>query len=523
MSAVKTFTFEKKSFQRIKAYHFGKDWPVVYILEGKKEAYIGETVSVYQRSKQHYDNSERSKLDNIHVIADLDYNKSATLDIEAMLIKYISADGKFILQNGNSGLKEHNYYDREKYKAKLKKTIWPALQEKHLVSKSIEEIENSDLFKYSPYKSLTEDQLEIAEEICQNLKDGSQPTHIVSGKPGTGKTILAIYLIKYLSEHKDFKHLNIALVVPMTSLRKTVKQVFKNIKNLKTSMVIGPNDVVKEKYDLLIVDEAHRLVRRKNITNYDAFDKVNKKLGLSDSATSLDWILRSSKNQILFYDKNQSVKPSDVRAKDFEKLNKKFYKLSSQMRVKGGEEYINFIETLFEQKNEKDINFSDYEFKIYDELEIMINDIKEKNKKHGLSRVVAGYAWPWHTKKGSKDYDIDINGLKLIWNSKAIDWVNSPNSINEVGCIHTVQGYDLNYVGVIIGPEISYDKKNDKLIINREKYLDINGRKGVTDINELKEYIINIYKTLLTRGIFGTYVYIVDEDLRNYFQVQIKN
>ena len=193
------------------------------------------------------------------------------------------------------------------------------------------------------------------------------------------------------------------------------------------------------------------------------------------------------------------------------------------MRVKGGEEYINFIETLFEQKNEKDINFSDYEFKIYDELEIMINDIKEKNKKHGLSRVVAGYAWPWHTKKGSKDYDIDINGLKLIWNSKAIDWVNSPNSINEVGCIHTVQGYDLNYVGVIIGPEISYDKKNDKLIINREKYLDINGRKGVTDINELKEYIINIYKTLLTRGIFGTYVYIVDEDLRNYFQVQIKN
>jgi DUF2075 family protein len=78
-------------------------------------------------------------------------------------------------------------------------------------------------------------------------------------------------------------------------------------------------------------------------------------------------------------------------------------------------------------------------------------------------------------------------------------------------------------VGVIIGPEISYDKDNDKLLINKEKYFDINGRKGVTNINELKQYIINIYKTLLTRGILGTYVYIVDEDLRNYFQNKIES
>jgi DUF2075 family protein/DNA replication protein DnaC len=523
MSAVKTFVFEKKNFQSIKAYHFGKDWPVVYILEGKKEAYIGESVSVYQRSKQHYDNNERSKLDNIHIIADVDYNKSATLDIEAMLIKYISADGKFILQNGNSGLKDHNYYDREKYKAKFKQIIWPALQEKKLVSKNIEEIENSDLFKYSPYKSLTEDQLMIAEEICHNLKKDLHLTHVVSGKPGTGKTILAIYLVKYLKEHKDFKHLNVGLVVPMTPLRKTVKKVFKNIKNLKALMVIGPNDVIKHNYDLLIVDEAHRLVRRKNITNYKAFDDINKKLGFSKNSTSLDWIIKSSKYQILFYDKDQSVKPSDIRPADFRKLNKKFYNLYSQMRVKGGEEYIEFIEKLFTQESVKEMNFSNYDFQLYNNLELMVKDIKEKNKMHGLSRVVAGYAWPWHTKKGSRDYDIDINGIKLIWNSTIGDFINSPNAVNEVGCIHTVQGYDLNYVGVIIGPEISYDKDNDKLLINKEKYFDINGRKGVTNINELKQYIINIYKTLLTRGILGTYVYIVDEDLRNYFQNKIES
>jgi DUF2075 family protein len=151
-----------------------------------------------------------------------------------------------------------------------------------------------------------------------------------------------------------------------------------------------------------------------------------------------------------------------------------------------------------------------------------MEDIKNKNKKLGLSRVVAGYAWPWHTKKGTRDYDIEIDGLKLIWNSSLKNWVNSKNSINEVGCIHTIQGYDLNYVGVIIGPEICYDPKKNKILINKEKYFDINGRKGVLNEDELKLYIINIYKTLLTRGIKGCYVYIVDKNLKNYFQNKIQ-
>jgi DUF2075 family protein/phage repressor protein C with HTH and peptisase S24 domain len=149
-------------------------------------------------------------------------------------------------------------------------------------------------------------------------------------------------------------------------------------------------------------------------------------------------------------------------------------------------------------------------------LKKMVNEIKEKDKKHKLARVVAGYAWPWHTAHGTRDYDIEIGELKLVWNSTAQDWVNSPNAINEVGCIHTVQGYDLNYVGVIIGPEFSYDIENRKFKVDKEKYFDTNGRNGITDPNELERYIINIYKTLLTRGIKGTYVYVVDENLRNY-------
>lgn len=520
MSEIKTFLFDKDNFDQIKDHKFGKNWPVVYLIENGEEIYVGETASAYNRFNQHYENPERKKLNKVHLIFDDQYNKSATLDIESFLIQYIAADGKFVIQNRNDGLKNHNYYDKVKYKTKFE-IAWENLREMGLVKNTLEDLKNSDLFKYSPYKSLTEDQFFVAKQIYKDIQKNEINTFIVNGKPGTGKTVLATYLVKYLKEKDETKNMKIGLVVPMASLRKTISKVFSKIKGLKSNMVIGPNDVIKQKYDLLIVDEAHRLQRRRGIMGYGAFDNVNKNLGLDNNGTQLDWIMKSSNHQVFFYDEHQSVKPADVRPEDFKNINSKKYELNSQMRVEAGDEYIKFIEDIFDLKIPRNTTFPNYDFKVFDNIEEMINEIKNKDKKHKLSRVVAGYAWPWHTKPGSKSnqkHDIEINGLKLIWNSTAQDWVNSPNAINEVGCIHTVQGYDLNYVGVIIGPELSYDVENKKFKVDKEKYFDINGRNGITDPNELERYIINIYKTLLTRGINGAYIYIVDESLRNYFK-----
>jgi DUF2075 family protein/DNA replication protein DnaC len=520
MSEIKTFSFDIDKFDQIKSYKFGRNWPVVYLIKDEKEIYIGQTVNAYHRSRQHFENPERRKLTDLHVITDEEFNISATLDIESWLIQYISADGKYLIQNGNGGLKNHNYYDKIKYKTKFE-IAWKDLREKGIVKNTLEDLKNSDLFKYSPYKSLTEDQLFVANKIFKDIKsDINQPT-IVNGKPGTCKTILATYLFKYLKEQDETKNFKIGLVVPMSGLRKTIGKVFSKIKGLKSNMVISPNDVVKEKYDILIIDESHRLQRRKNIMGYGSYDNVNKKLGLDKEATQLDWIMKSSKHQIFFYDENQSVKPSDIRSDDFKKINPKYYRLSTQMRIEAGEEFINFIESIFDLKIPSITHFPNYDFRLFDNIEEMVSEIKIKDKKHKLSRVVAGYAWPWHTKPGNNSnqkHDIEINGLKLIWNSTAQDWVNSKNAINEVGCIHTVQGYDLNYVGVIIGPEFYYNPIKNKFCVDREKYFDTNGRNGITDPNELERYIINIYKTLLTRGINGTYVYIVDKNLRNYFE-----
>lgn len=516
MDWVTTYRYEKEDLAEIEKFRFGRNWPVVYILEGRKEAYIGETTDICRRSKEHYANALRRKLDLIHVISDDEFNKSATLDIEALLIEHIAADGKYLLQNGNSGHINHNYYDREKYKAKFE-SIWQELQNKKITVNDLLDIRNSDLFKYSPYKVLTEDQYLTAKLIYETIISQEESIDMVKGEPGTGKTILAVYLMKYLAQEEKTKHLKTALVVPMTSLRGTIKKVFKNIKGLKSSMVIGPFDVIKEKYDVLIVDEAHRLNQRKNITNIKAFDDANKKLGLDVyTGNQLDWIRMSAKNIVLFYDGQQSIKPSDIGKESFNKLNPTYHFIESQMRVLGGNDYIKYIENILWLKQKTKMYFDNYEFILFDDVNEMVSEIKKKERKWGLSRVVAGYAWEWKSNTNPEEYDININGYRYRWNSTTKDWVNSDNAVNEIGCIHTIQGYDLNYAGVIIGNEIRCNGYT--IEIDPKKYFDKNGKKTIEDTDVLKGYILNIYKTLMTRGIRGTYVYCCDEGLREYLK-----
>lgn len=118
-------------------------------------------------------------------------------------------------------------------------------------------------------------------------------------------------------------------------------------------------------------------------------------------------------------------------------------------------------------------------------------------------------------------FDIKIENEELQWNRVADDWINSPNAINEVGCIHTTQAYDLNYAGIIFGNEITYDKRKNEIVILKENYFDRNGQVGISDIKDLKDFITNIYKTIMLRGIKGTYVYVCDKNLREYFAKHI--
>jgi DUF2075 family protein/predicted GIY-YIG superfamily endonuclease len=542
------YPFDRKALQTISENIWVKNqWPLVYIIksESKRIAYVGETTNAFSRIKNHLSNDEKAVLDAITLIGSSKFNKSATLDIESQLIQYLSAEKTYTLQNGNGGLSHHNYYDREVYR-QLFVEIWDRLKKEKLVSKNLKEIENSNLFKYSPYKALTADQHYSIRNIITYLNNKEKESIFIEGSAGTGKTILATYLMKLLhsplpstdeiedfegfkieeynllkvfkSEYKDAK---IALVVPMTSLRKSLKNVFKSIGGLKTGMVIGPADVVKQEYDILIVDEAHRLAQRKNIPNYGSFDAINKKLGLGNEGTQLDWVLMNSKKQILFYDEAQSVKPSDIHKDKFNKLKEKAgksIKLTSQMRVAGGSDYISFVDHLLNCKPLDKVKVpSNYDLIFFNNFDTFYEEILKKEKKHELCRMISGYSWQWVSKNDKTKYDINIGGVKLQWNNKQIDWINNSDPSKEVGCIHTTQGYDLNYAGIIFGEEIIYNKEKNKIEIVRENYHDRNGKAGVMDDELLKKYIINIYKTIMYRGIKGTFVYACNDSLRDYF------
>ena len=151
----------------------------------------------------------------------------------------------------------------------------------------------------------------------------------------------------------------------------------------------------------------------------------------------------------------------------------------------------------------------------------MINELESKEKKFGLCRMMAGYGWKWISRNSDKP-DAIIDNIGLTWNRVPHDWINSTTKLTEIGCIHTTQGYDLNYAGVILGNEIKYNKILQEITIDKSQYYDAKGMVGITDIEVLKEYIINIYKTLLYRGIKGVYIYVCDDNLREYFKEYIQ-
>ena len=555
-----------------------KNWPVVYILTSSKEVYVGETLDYNKRMSQHLKTVEKNKLAVTHVVIHEKFNKSVCLELESILINLFTGDGKKTVLNANHGIVDADYYQRDSYR-EIFNEIFESLRSSYgLFSQSKPDIENSDLYKYSPFKQLNEEQenvvTSLSERIISSLSDKKSPLQefIIQGGAGTGKTILAVYLIKLIADYSSERPitteedalpltqaatkrpLRIGIVIPQSSLRQTIKRVFKSVDGLSDKMVLSPFDVPKivlnenAKYDLLIVDEAHRLNRFSTQANGSVFkmyrDNNRALYGESDKEgdqhNQLDWMRTCSKNLVLLLDPTQAVRPADMSSKVWESViadsitNKLYFQLHSQMRMKLSEidKYKALIDALFGDRpiEESDVpDFSGYDFRIFTNFKEMHEALTRREEEYGLSRMVAGYAWPWISKGDKSDsapYDFELDGVSMRWNRTVESWVHSPTAFQEVGSIHTIQGYDLNYAGVIIGADVELDESG-KYRVNKNNYHDKRGKANNKVANEkttperLRRYVANIYKVLLTRGIRGTYIYAEPSGLAERFhQVQ---
>ncbi len=537
-----------------------------------------------------------------------------------------------VLQNSNRGQsKLHNYYNRALYQDEVK-DIWEHLRKRCIATNNYSDIVNDVLFKYSPYTALNDEQQEVSLKILNDIMDSlesmregksSNYTAIINGDAGTGKTIVlvnmlvriieAIYSnqtnIDYdnddayeielglgtLSEEnklvnrihnyvKKYGKLKIAYVAQMSSLRNTMGCIFKNVPHMHKKDSKGPNDIVKESviddkgtidpFDILFVDEAHRLWQYKNIGSaMGAYKQACEQLygkGIDpNSITTLDWIFKCSRTRVLVYDPAQTVKDSDITPTQFENalhtfnVDPEHYYLHQQMRCRAGNNYIEFVNSLFENRHEvtKKTYPNNYDFRLFDDANSLIEEIVKRNAETGLSKCATGYGWQWNrnqydscqksyqkwlqstgeldTRKKRLAYFLDNlnieDGLIVFDEVRYVrnldyDWILKGEP-QEIGCIHTSQGYDLNYVGVLLGPEIDYcpergvyiipEKINDKGVSNNFRGLSNSEKSDKYEI--IFSYVLNAYKVMMERGIKGCYIYAHNEGLKKHLKNILKS
>jgi hypothetical protein len=284
-------------------------------------------------------------------------------------------------------------------------------------------------------------------------------------------------------------------------------------------------------FDTLIVDEAHRLNHHSGLYS---------NLGESQ----IKEIINAARCSIFFIDEDQRVTLNDVGT--FEEIKKwapRFesevteMELSSQFRCNGSDGYLAWLDNTLQIRETVNSTLEniDYDFKVFDNPNELREAIIEKNKINNKSRMVAGYCWEWISKRSPGLYDVVIPeyDFKMTWNltTDGSLWIISPESINEIGCIHTSQGLEVDYIGVVIGKDLSF--KDGKVLTNptarAKSDQSVRGYKKLIKQNPqdaketLRAIIKNTYRTLMTRGMKGCYIYCVDEELANYFKRNLRS
>lgn len=390
----------------------------------------------------------------------------------------------------------------------------------------------SDMVLGNPVFDLLDEQA-VCYDMCiktmlQCKKDGKKRTIVIQGGPGTGKSVLAVNLLTALIG----KAFNTAYVTKNSAPRQAFLSLLTDNKANRVvdieHLFRSPfrlSSVPANGYDCLIVDEAHRLVK--------------KMYGDWGGENQVKEVIEASLFSVFLIDEDQAVTTKDIGSigeirKWCEALGSRMImnedtRLVSQFRCNGSDAYIQFIDNILQRAQETvpvSVRELNYDFRVFDSAVEMREALREKNAIANKARMVAGYCYDWNVKHRRGDIDISLpGGFTAQWNlNNDKIWAINPSSFEQVGCIHTAQGLEFDYVGVLIGRDLSYDPETGRIVTDKTKISRDDNSSGIRTAPdaEARRLILNTYKTLLTRGQKGCFVYCEDDKLRAYLKSKIQ-
>ena len=386
---------------------------------------------------------------------------------------------------------------------------------------------NKEFIMIDEQKVVYEEVLNISR---QSQIDEKKRVIIIQGGPGTGKTVVAVNLLAQLTNEEQCTQYVSKNSAPRNVYQKKLKGQIR--KSSVDNMFKGSGiyiDASRNSIDTILVDEAHRL---------------NEKSGMFQNLgeNQIKEIIYATKCSVFFIDESQRVTIKDIGSiGEIEKWATKYgaevyyQELTSQFRCNGSDGYLSWLDDVLEIKETAnyDLNEIDYEIKVMDTPNEVMNLIVEHNLPSNKSRILAGYCWNW-IREGKNDtaiHDIKIGDFEISWNlGSSSTFAIDETSVNEAGCIHTAQGLEFDYVGVIIGNDLRFE--NGKIVTDFTMRANTDqSLKGIKSLykkepqkaEEIADEIIkNTYRTLMTRGMKGCYVYCVNKNLADYLKERLE-
>lgn len=548
----------KAYFTEPRQQHLLTDYPTVYIINQSKDdkdphytVYVGETNDIQRRTWQHLHTDPSTRMDwknlqhtndaIMYVIGHQHFNKSMTLDIENRMMHYLSGVSAVTHLNNRRDNAQIDYYTADEMVPIFNK-IWNRLHKMKPDLFPVQRIiEESAIFKASPFHRLTSQQLRAKDQIIKLVDEALQNKQksqliLVEGNAGTGKTVL-MSNIYYDLANQDNQKLHIVMMVNHPQQEKIYQQISDKLQISDNACIEKAATFIRKQnpeqpIDVAFIDEAHLLLTQRSQAYY------------GHGTNELLDIIHRARVIIAVYDDKQIVKNSEIIEADDRKAINHYVtarvSLNNQMRIDASPAMVEWLRKLLDDqvilKAPKD---SRYDLRVFDnaaEMQAAITKKAKENQENGISRMLATFDWPYSStaKKGGGLWETSEGSWHMPWNLQLkptkedkrkvkdikyseLSWAEQPHTLKEIGSTYTVQGFDLNYAGVEIGPSVKY--RDGKIVFDPSASKDkkVFQKRTMHDGSKqtfAKKLIKNELNVLLTRGVHGLYLHACDPELQ---------